>query len=141
MTEAKDIMHSGAECVGEHQTLAHAAQRMRELDIGAMPICGDDDRLHGIITDRDIVIKCIAQGKDPNTMTAGQLAQGTPYYADTDADIEDVLTIMEEHQIRRLPVVEADNHRLVGMISEADIARNLPEHAIARFVETITARS
>ncbi|NIJ12021.1 CBS domain-containing protein [Saccharomonospora amisosensis] len=141
MTEAKDIMHTGAECIGEHRTLAHAAQRMRELDIGAMPICGDDDRLHGIITDRDIVIKCVAQGADPNTMTAGELAQGTPYYTDTDTDIDDVLTLMEEHQIRRLPVVESDNHRLVGMISEADIARHLPEHAIARFVETITAQS
>jgi CBS domain-containing protein len=74
MTTARDIMHTGAECIGEHQTLRHAAQRMRDLDVGALPICGDDDRLHGIITDRDIVTKSIAHGADPATMTAGQLA-------------------------------------------------------------------
>ena len=55
MTTARDIMHTGAECIGEHQTLQHAAQRMRDLDVGALPICGDDDRLRGIITDRDII--------------------------------------------------------------------------------------
>ncbi|RZL81764.1 MAG: CBS domain-containing protein [Rhodococcus sp. (in: high G+C Gram-positive bacteria)] len=137
MTTASDIMHTGATCIGEHDTLATAAQRMRELDVGALPICGDDDRLHGIITDRDIVIKCVAAGQDPTTMTAGDLAQGSPYHVDAGASVEDVITVMEEHQIRRLPVI--DEHRLVGMISEADIARHLPEHAVGMFVEAICA--
>ena len=57
MTTARDIMHEGAECIGEHETLAKAARRMRDLDVGALPVCGDDGRLHGIITDRDIVIR------------------------------------------------------------------------------------
>ncbi len=110
---------------------------MRELDVGALPICGDDDRLHGIITDRDIVLKCVAAEQDPATMTAGDLAQGSPYHVDAGASVEVVVTVMEEHQIRRLPVL--DDHRLVGMISEADIARHLPEHAVGSFVEAICA--
>jgi CBS domain-containing protein len=137
MTTAKDIMHTGATCVGEHETLAAAAEHMRDLGVGALPICGDDDRLHGMITDRDIVIKCIAAGQDPNTTTASELAQGSTYHVDTDASIEEMLNVMEEHQIRRLPVIE--NHRLVGIVSEADIARHLPEHAIAQFIKAICA--
>lgn len=137
MTTARDIMHSGATCVGEHETLTAAAQHMHELGVGALPICGDDDRLHGMITDRDIVIKCIAAGHDPNTVTAGELAQGSTYHVDADANIEQMLNLMEEHQVRRLPVIE--DHRLVGMVSEADIARHLPEHAIAQFVRAICA--
>lgn len=138
MTTARDIMHTGAECIGEHESLLHAAQRMRDLDVGALPICGDDDRLHGIITDRDIVIKCIASGADPATITAGELAQGALVTIDSQADVADVLGAMEEHQIRRLPVIES--HRLVGMISEADLARHLPEQAVGEFVEAICAR-
>ena len=70
MTTAKDIMHTGVTCIGEHETLTAAAQHMRDLGVGALPIFGDDDRLTGMITDRDIVIKCIAAGHDPNTTTA-----------------------------------------------------------------------
>jgi CBS domain-containing protein len=136
MTNARDIMHTGATCIGEHDTLTTAAERMRELDVGALPICGDDDRLHGIITDRDIVLKCVAAGADPAKMTAGELAQGKPYFVDAGSDVEEVLSVMEEHQIRRVPVI--DEHRVVGMISEADIARQLPEH-VGRFVEAVYA--
>jgi CBS domain-containing protein len=139
MTTARDIMHAGATCVGEHETLAAAAQHMRDLGVGALPICGDDDRLHGMITDRDIVIKCIAASRDPNTVSAGELAQGSTYHVDAGASIEEMLTAMEEHQVRRLPVI--DNHRLVGIVSEADIARHLPEHAIAEFVKAICSQS
>jgi CBS domain-containing protein len=135
MTTARDIMHSGATCVGEHETLSSAAQHMRELGVGALPICGDDDRLHGMLTDRDIVIKGIAAGLDPATTTVGELAQGSAYHVDADADIEAMLNVMEEHQVRRLPVL--DEHRLVGIVSEADIARHLPEHAIVHFVKAI----
>ncbi len=137
MTTARDIMHAGAECIGEHETLARAARRMRDLDVGALPVCGDDDRLHGIITDRDIVIKCVAARGDPATVTAGDLAQGKPFTVEADASDGEVLRVMEEHRIRRLPVI--DNHRLVGMISEADLARHLPEQSIAEFVEAICA--
>ena len=137
MTTARDIMHAGAECIGEHETLQYAAQRMRDLDVGSLPICGDDDRLHGIITDRDIVIKCVAQGGDPAAITAGELAQGKPVTVDSNTEVSDVLQAMKSHQIRRLPVIES--RRLVGMISEADLARHLPEQTVGEFVEAVCA--
>ncbi|EWM19132.1 CBS domain-containing protein [Kutzneria sp. 744] len=132
-------MHTGAECIGEHETLDTAARRMGELGVGALPICGDDDRLHGIVTDRDIVIKCVAEGRDPNTMAAGELAQRKPCTVNADADVDDVLALMEEHRVRRLLVIE--NHRLVGMISEADLARHLPADAVGRFVAAVCAQN
>jgi CBS domain-containing protein len=128
-------MHLGAECVGENQTLADAATMMRDLHLGALPICGEDNRLRGIITDRDIVVKCIAAGRDPQTVTARELAQGTPIWVDAEADTSEVLRLMEEHTIRRLPVL--DNHRLVGMISEADLALNLNEQQLSEFASAI----
>ncbi|MEU5644450.1 CBS domain-containing protein [Streptomyces milbemycinicus] len=136
MTTAREIMHVGTTCVQESETLEEAARRMSELDVGALPICGPDDRLHGIITDRDIVVKCLAKGKDPRTMPAGQLAQGKPITIDAEADIDQVLRAMEQHKIRRLPVI--DNHRLVGMISEADLAHRLPEEQVGHFVDAVT---
>lgn len=137
MTKARDIMHVGVECVGEHETLDNAARRMRDLDVGALPICGDDDRLKGILTDRDIVLKCVATGGNPADMTAGELAQGTPHTIDAESDVDQVLHLMEEHRVRRVPVLE--NRRLVGMIAEADLGRNLPEDRVGHFVEAICA--
>ncbi|MEU0222227.1 CBS domain-containing protein [Streptomyces sp. NPDC006265] len=135
MTTAREIMHSGATCIQENETLEAAARRMKELDVGALPVCGEDDRLHGMITDRDIVVKCLAKGKDPRTVPAGQLEQGKPVTIDAEADAGQVLRAMEEHKIRRLPVI--DDHRLVGMISEADLARHLSEEQVGHFVEVI----
>ncbi|MFF8841020.1 CBS domain-containing protein [Streptomyces sp. NPDC015130] len=135
MTTARDIMHAGASCVQENESLMDAARRMSELDVGALPICGPDDRLHGIITDRDIVVKCLAKGKDPHRMTAGDLAQGKPVTVDAGADSEVVLRTMQDHRVRRVPVI--DDHRMVGMISEADLARHLPEERVGRFVEEV----
>ncbi|MCZ0726963.1 CBS domain-containing protein [Mycolicibacterium iranicum] len=135
---AREIMHPGVTCVGEHESLAAAAKHMAELGVGALPICGDDDRLHGMVTDRDIVVKCIAAGRDPEATTAGAVAQGPPYHVDADAGVQEMLNLMEEHQVRRLPVV--DDHRLVGIVSEADIARHLPEYAVAQFVKAICAQ-
>ena len=139
MTNARDIMHVGIECIGEHETLDNAARRMRDLDVGALPICGDDDRLKGILTDRDIVVKCVAAGGDPAELTANALAQGTPHTIDADSDVDQVLHLMEEHRIRRVPVLE--NRRVVGMITEADLARHLPEDRVGHFVETISTES
>jgi CBS domain-containing protein len=137
MTTARDIMHAGAECIGESQTLQHAALQMRDLDVGALPICDDGGRLLGIVTDRDIVVKCVANNLDPSTVTAGQLAQAKPVAIGTTADVDEVLQLMQQHQIRRLPVI--DNQQVVGMISEADLARHLPEQAVGQFVEAICA--
>jgi CBS domain-containing protein len=139
MTKARDIMHMGAACVGEHETLADAARKMREMRVGALPICGEDDRLHGIITDRDIVVKCIAEGRDPQTVTARELAQGTPIWVDAQADISEVLWLMGQNAVRRLPVV--DNHRLIGIISEADLATHLGGHEVSEFAAAVYSAS
>ena len=135
MSKAKEIMHRGAECVAASDTLETAARMMRDRHVGALPICGPDYRLQGIITDRDIVVKCLAEGRDPKTTTAGDLAQGKPVWVDASAEDDDVLRLMEEHHIRRLPVIE--EHELVGMISEADLATHLPEAKIAGFTSRI----
>jgi CBS domain-containing protein len=137
MTTAREIMHTGATCIGEHETLQHAAQLMRDLDVGSLPIRGDDDRLHGMITDRDIVTKCIAPGADPASVTAGELAQGMPVTVESQADVAEVLRAMEQHQVHRLPVMESQQP--VGMISQADLARHLPEGAVGQFIDAVCA--
>lgn len=138
MTTAREIMCTGVTCVGEHETLAAAARQMAALGIGALPISGDDGRLRGMLTDRDIVVKCLAGGGDPNKMTTGELAQGAIYHVGADASVKQMLDLMTEHRIRRLLVL--DDHRLVGIVSEADIAGHLPEHATAGFVKAICAQ-
>ncbi|ADP81784.1 CBS domain-containing protein [Pseudofrankia inefficax] len=137
MTTARDIMHRDATCIGSTQTLLDAARKMRDLGVGALPICGEDDRLQGIITDRDIVIRCLASGGDPGTTPASALAQGTPLYVDADANLDQVLARMSEKRVKRVPVI--DNHRLVGMISEADLAScgRLSESQLGQLVEAV----
>ena len=133
--QARDIMHPGAECIGEGDSVAAAAQRMRDLGVGSLPICGADDRLHGILTDRDIVLRCIAEGRDPAQVRAGELAQGSLFWVEATAGVGEVLHQMEDHRVKHLPVIE--NHRLVGIITEADLARHLDEHRLAEFVEKV----
>jgi CBS domain-containing protein len=133
---ARDVMSTGAECVPAHETLDRAAQMMREHDVGALPVCGPDDRVQGIITDRDIVLKCVAAGHDPATVTAGELATGLVWIP-ADATVEEALARMEEHQIKRLPVM--DGNRIVGMITEADLAKHLPDDQLAEFVHRVYA--
>jgi CBS domain-containing protein len=138
MTTAGDIMHRGAQWIPAHETLDRAAQLMRELNVGALPISDQNERLCGILTDRDIVIGCVAMGHDPAKVTAGEMAHGTPRWIEANADVGDVLREMRDHQIRRLPVIE--NKRLVGMISEADLAQHLTEEQIADFAHGVYAR-
>jgi CBS domain-containing protein len=137
MTTARDIMHVGVTCIGEHETLQHAAQQMRDLDVGSLPVCGDDDRLLGIITDRDIVTKCVARGVDPANVTAGEVAGGMPVTIESHADVTEVLRAMEQNKIHRLPVIESQQP--VGMISQADLARHLPETSVGEFIEAVCA--
>ena len=125
--KARDIMTGGVECVGEQESVLDAARRLRDLDVGAMPICGEDNRLKGMLTDRDIVVKVLAEGKDPGSTRAGDLAQGKPVTIGADDSLEEALETMKSHKVRRLPVI--DGHDLVGVITQADIANNLPEKA------------
>jgi CBS domain-containing protein len=137
MTTAREIMTGGAECVGENETLATAAKKMQELDVGSLPICGEDQRLKGMITDRDIVIKCIASGGDPRSVKAGELAQGKPVTIGADDSIEEAIETMKSHKVRRLPVI--DGHNLIGIVSQGDIARNYPEDRVGELVEFISS--
>jgi CBS domain-containing protein len=137
MTTAREMMHPDAQCIGEDDTLLSAARMMRDLNVGSLPICGRDDRLHGIITDRDIVIRCLAEGRDPAQVRAEEFAQQRVHWVDASDNEDQVVRMMEEHQIRRVPVLE--NKRLVGIISEADLAQQLPEDKLAHFVESIYA--
>ncbi|MEY9862789.1 CBS domain-containing protein [Catenulispora sp. GAS73] len=137
MATAKDIMHPGAQWIYREETLDRAAQLMRELDVGALPVSDQNERLCGIITDRDIVVKCVALGHDPARVRCAELCEGTPRWVDSGADVSEVLHEMESRRIRRMPVVE--NKRLVGMISEADLAAHLSEQQLAEFVERICA--
>ncbi len=133
---ARDIMSPDATCIGENETVLDAAKKLAELDVGAMPICGEDDRLKGMLTDRDIVVKVLAQGKDPATTKAGELGEGKPITIGADDSVEEALATMSQHQVRRLPVI--DGHDLIGIVSQADVARNLPDEKTGDLVQAIS---
>ncbi|MEV4491186.1 CBS domain-containing protein [Micromonospora coxensis] len=139
MPTARDIMTADVTCVREQDDLRAAAKRMAELGVGALPICGDDNRLKGMLTDRDIVVKVLAQGKDPANVTAGELAQGEAVTIGADDDAAEILRTMGQHQVRRLPVI--DGHELVGIVAVADVARSLPERPVGDLIEAISERS
>ena len=136
MTTARDIMSPNAECAQASDSLQDAARKMRDLDVGSLPICGDDNRLKGMITDRDIVIKVVAEGRDPSDVHVSDLAEGKPVTIGADDSVEEALATMTSHGVRRLPVI--DGHDLVGIVSQADIARNLPDYKIGDLVEAIS---
>jgi CBS domain-containing protein len=134
---AREIMSGGAECIGENETIAVAAKKMAKLDVGSLPICGEDDRLKGMLTDRDIVVKVLAQGKDPAATKASELAQGKPVMIGADDSAEQALHMMTEHKIRRLPVI--DERRLVGVVSQGDLATALGREQVGELVQAISA--
>ena len=136
---ARDVMTGDVECIGENDSVADAAKRLAELNVGAMPICGEDNRLKGMLTDRDIAVKVVARGKDPNTTKAGELGEGKPVTIGADDSVDEALRTMSEHQVRRLPVI--DGHELIGIVSQADLARNIDEEKVGDLVEAISAES
>ncbi|WP_338672034.1 CBS domain-containing protein [Streptomyces sp. SCSIO 30461] len=136
---ARDIMTSGVQCIGAHQSLRDASRMMRDLNVGCLPICGDNNRLTGLITDRDIVVQCCAEGIDPSTVQAGSLA-GELHWIDAGAGADEALAMMEQHLIKRLPVIDvAHGHQLIGMITEANLAKNLTDSQIAEFATRVYA--
>ena len=137
MTTARDIMTGGVECAQTTDTLVDAARKMRDLGVGALPICGEDDRLHGMVTDRDIVVHCVAEGKDPSATQVESVAEGKPVTIGADDSIEETLRTMSQHQVRRLPVIDGD--RLVGIVSQADVARNVPDELVGDLVAAISS--
>jgi CBS domain-containing protein len=136
MTTARELMTKGAVCVKEDETLVDAAKKMRDLNVGALPICGNDNRLKGMLTDRDIVVSCIAEGGDPNTKTAGSFGKGKPVTIGADDSAEEALRTMAKYQVRRLPVI--DDHTLVGMLAQADVARALPAETVGKLLHEVS---
>ena len=135
---ARDIMTPDCKCVGENDSVLDAARALAENNVGAMPICGEDNRLKGMLTDRDIVVKVLAQGKDPSSTKAGELAtQGEVVTIGADDSVDEALRTMTQHKVRRLPVI--DGHDLVGIVSQADVATNLDEAKVGDLVEAISA--
>ncbi|TCK21095.1 CBS domain-containing protein [Pseudonocardia endophytica] len=136
MTTARKIMQPTAECVRTTDTAGQAARRMTELGVGALPICGPDDKIKGVVTDRDLVRKVFGQGRD-SSFPAGDLNQAEAVTIGADDSAEDVLATMTDHRIRRLPVI--DNGRLVGMVALSDVARSLSNPQVGELVEALSA--
>ncbi|MGZ5336546.1 MAG: CBS domain-containing protein [Solirubrobacterales bacterium] len=137
MAKARDVMSADCQCIGENDTVADAAKRLKELNVGAMPICGEDDRLKGMLTDRDIVVKVLAEGRDPSEVKAGELGEGKPVTIGADDSVDEAIDAMREHAVRRLPVI--DDQQLVGIVSQADLAENVDETKVGGLVEAISA--
>jgi CBS domain-containing protein len=108
---------------------------MRDLHVGALPVLDDNDELLGMITDRDIVVRCVADGHEPRATTAQELVHTDPVWVYADSDMRDVLETMEQSGIRRVAVVEDD--RLVGIISEANVATNLGSGQVDAFATAV----
>ena len=131
-------MTPGAEFVDNETSVAEAAKRMADQDYGALPICSTEGKLQGVITDRDIVVKVIAAGLDPRMTTVGQLKDTQTEVVTIGADdpAEEAIRTMKDHGVRRLPVI--DGNDLVGMVSQADIARALPDAKVGDLVGAIS---
>ena len=134
---ARDVMSGGAECVGENESVAEAARKMKQLDVGSLPICGEDDRLKGMVTDRDIVVSVLAEGKDPDSTNAGELGEGKPVTIGADDSLSEALKTMADNKVRRLPVI--DGHDLIGVVSQGDLAKEVDEEDVGALVEAISA--
>ncbi|MFB7031582.1 MULTISPECIES: CBS domain-containing protein [unclassified Streptomyces] len=136
MTTAREIMTAGAECIGANETVLDAAKKLTELGVGALPICGTDEKLKGMLTDRDIVVKVLGAGKDPAQVKAGDLAQGEAVTIGADDDAEEILRTMSQHKVRRLPVI--DGHTLVGIVAQADVARALSDPQVGDLLQALS---
>lgn len=136
MATAREIMTADVRWVQTSDTVLDAAKRMTELGVGALPICGEDNRLKGMVTDRDIVVKVLAEGKDPRAVQAGELAQSEAVTIGADDESEEILRTMSEHKVRRLPVI--DGHSLVGMVAQADVARALSAPDVGQLLEALS---
>ncbi len=118
--DLRDIMTRNVEVVSAGASLKDAAKKMKDLDVGLIPVC-DGDRLKGVLTDRDITIRATADGRDPSKTKVSEVMSTDLAYCLEDQEVEEAVSVMEARQIRRLPIVNQDK-RLIGIISLADIA-------------------
>src|SRR5438270_3466052 len=132
----RDAMTENPRANGRDSTVVEAANIMRDEDVGIVPIV-DGDKLVGTLTDRDIAIRVVAEGKDPNTTKAEEVASREIVTIDPQQDLDDALRLMARHQVRRLPVVEEDG-KLVGIVAQADVAKHASEKQTGSVVEDIS---
>jgi CBS domain-containing protein len=131
----RDVMTPGVRTVSPSQSLAEAAEVMKGEDVGSVPVV-EEGRLAGIVTDRDIVIRAVAERRDPQTVKVDEVASRELVTVDPEQDMDEALALMARHQVRRLPVVEAG--RLVGMLAQADVALEAKEKQVGETVEEIS---
>ena len=133
----RDAMTSNPRSVDTSSTVVEAARLMKEADVGPIPVV-DGDRLVGIVTDRDIAIRVVAEGKDPQSVTVGEIASKDLVTVDPQQELDEALRLMAQHQVRRLPVVEEDG-RLVGILAQADVAQQGDDTKTGQVVEQISS--
>ena len=132
----RDVMTSNPCTIDAGKSVAYAAKMMREEDVGLAPIV-EADKLVGMLTDRDITIRVVAEGKDPEQVKVSDVASSQVVTVSPQQDLDEALRMMAKHQVRRLPVVE-DDGKLVGVVAQADIARKGDDVATGRLVEEIS---
>ena len=135
----REVMTSNPRTIEADKPVADAAKLMRDEDVGLAPIV-EGDRLVGALTDRDIAIRVVAEGKDPASTPVREVASTDVVTVDPDQDLDEALNLMAQHQVRRIPVVEQDG-RLVGVVAQADVARQADEHQTGELVEQISQES
>lgn len=133
----RELMHEGIEVMPPETPLAKLAQKMREKDIGVIPV-GTKNELQGMVTDRDIALRAVADGKDIAKMTAANVMTKGAVCCREDEKVRDVLKTMEEKRIRRIPVLD-DKHHLIGIISLGDISQAMPDKLTAEVVKAVSA--
>jgi CBS domain-containing protein len=126
----KEIMTGNVTCIRPDTLLEEAARKMRDLNVGPLPICGDDDRLAGIVTDRDITVRAVAEGKNPRTTRVREIMTPGVVYCFEDQDVTEAARLMEEKKIRRLVVLNRSK-RLVGIVSLGDLAIDTHDQRLA----------
>jgi CBS domain-containing protein len=136
MTEITDLMTESPRSVSTGSSIVDAAKLMREEDAGIAPIT-DGDRLVGVVTDRDIAIRVVAEGKDPQSTTVDEIASQKLVTIDPGQDLDEALHLMASHQVRRLPVV-SDDGKLVGILAQADVARWSEVESTGKVVRSIS---
>jgi CBS domain-containing protein len=138
MTKVREIMTPDARWLRDDVTVVEAAKRLAADDVGAVPVCDGEGHLRGMATDRDLVVKVIAEGRDPGRVTLGELVD-RPEAVTIGADdsVEMAIETMKTHAVRRLPVIDGTD--LVGVLSQADIARAMPDATIGDLVDAISS--
>jgi CBS domain-containing protein len=135
MKRIREVMTPSPETVEPGRPTSEAAKLMKKADAGMIPVVENGD-LVGTVTDRDIVLRVVAEGKSPETTAVGEIASVEPVTVAPEQDLEEALRLMAQHQVRRLPVVE--NGRLIGVIAQADVAREGDEREVGETVEQIS---